>query len=192
MELKLTWDLFIIVFFAVIVAYSFIIGRSNTLKIVLVTYVAALAADGAGNLFERYFGSSPVFQKLLNFFTLTSNAEVTVILKLLFFVTLLILLASRGGFLVEAPQENSSLVKIVMTGFFGFLSAGLMVSIVLIYVSGVSFITGSVQPSSPSLIEIYDNSLLAKNMIDYYNVWFFLPAAAFIVSGFLNHMSSEQ
>ncbi len=51
MNIQLTWDLFILVFFVVIVAYSLIIGRGNTLKVILGTYVAALAADAFGNIF---------------------------------------------------------------------------------------------------------------------------------------------
>ena len=51
MNIELSWDLFVLVFFVVIMAYSLIIGRDNTLKVILGTYVAALTADAAGNLF---------------------------------------------------------------------------------------------------------------------------------------------
>jgi hypothetical protein len=53
-NLRLSWDLFIIVFFGVIIAYSFIIGRNQTLKIIIATYMAILTADGLGNLFQTY------------------------------------------------------------------------------------------------------------------------------------------
>ena len=50
MEINLSWDLFVIVFFAVIIAYSFIIGRNQTLKVIIASYIAILASDGIGNL----------------------------------------------------------------------------------------------------------------------------------------------
>jgi hypothetical protein len=35
MNLTLSWDLFIIVFFALVVTYSFIIGRKESMKIIV-------------------------------------------------------------------------------------------------------------------------------------------------------------
>ncbi len=35
MEINLTWDLFIIVFFLIILAYSFVIGKNQTMKIIV-------------------------------------------------------------------------------------------------------------------------------------------------------------
>ena len=55
MQLLPTWDLFIIVFFAIIIAYSFIVGRNSTLKIVIASYLAILTADGFGNMIDRFF-----------------------------------------------------------------------------------------------------------------------------------------
>ena len=48
MNVTLTWDLFIIVFFAVIITYSFIIGRREAIKIIIATYIAIVAVQGSG------------------------------------------------------------------------------------------------------------------------------------------------
>ena len=61
MDLQLTWDLFIIVFFVIVVAYSLIIGRDNTIKVILGTYVAIVCADAIGALFAHYFGGTMMF-----------------------------------------------------------------------------------------------------------------------------------
>ena len=63
MEINLSWDLFVIVFFTVIIAYTFIIGRNQAVKIIISTYIAILAADGVGNIVERYFlGQEPAIK----------------------------------------------------------------------------------------------------------------------------------
>jgi len=58
MNITLSWDLFVIVFFVVILAYSLIIGRDNTLKVVVGTYISMIAADAGGALFAKYLSGS--------------------------------------------------------------------------------------------------------------------------------------
>jgi hypothetical protein len=91
MGLELSWDLFIIVFFGIVVAYSFIIGRNNNLKVILATYVAALAADAVGNLFANTLAMSESFMKLMKIFYITTPIEAVVLVKIIFFMTVIIL-----------------------------------------------------------------------------------------------------
>src|SRR3990167_7087198 len=63
MDLTLSWDLFISFFFAVVTAYSFIIGKHQTLTILIAVYIAILATQGLGNIFVKFSGESePVFR----------------------------------------------------------------------------------------------------------------------------------
>ena len=63
MEINLSWDLFVIVFFTVIIAYTFIIGRNQSIKVIISTYIAILAADGVSNLIDLYFlGANPTIK----------------------------------------------------------------------------------------------------------------------------------
>jgi hypothetical protein len=62
---------------------------------------------------------------------------------------------------------------------FGFLNACLIVSIALVFISGASFISGGLG-TSPAFQDIYNQSHLAKILIDHYSVWFLLPAGAFL------------
>ncbi len=181
MNIGLTWDLFVIAFFAVIIAYSFIIGRNNTVKIILGTYVGALAADAAGNLFGTYFGGSSMFLSALHTASPGSNPESSAAMfKLILFIVIVIILAVRGGFTVDSNIGKSTTAKIIMTGFFGFLSAGLMISTVLMYVSGISFIAGGAQGGITSFTA---QSPFVQNMLKYYNYWFLLPALSLIFGG---------
>lgn len=180
MQFDPSWDLFIIVFFAIVVAYSFIIGRNYTLKIIIATYIAILAADGMGNLLERYFvNGDPLIPVLADNF----SAQTLVLTKVIVFVVTIVLIAIKGSFHIDLPGEKQKLVSFFMTASYGVLSAGLLIATILVYASGVSFVEGG--STTTLMSEIYKNSFLVRVMIDGYSWWFSLPALAFVASSFL-------
>jgi len=182
MDLKLSWDLLILILFAVIIAYSFIIGRNGTLKIIISTYIAILAADAFANLSEKYiFGQRP----LLNLFTLTENTgDILITLKILVFIFTIVILTVRGCFIIDLIEENSSIMRIAYTSLFGFLSAGLIVSTLLMYISGHSLVSGTLNIMNESVATMYQKSIFMQQMIDNYNYWFALPAICFVLISF--------
>jgi hypothetical protein len=66
-----------------------------------------------------------------------------------------------------------------MTLLLGVLSAGLMLSAMLVFVSGTSLVNHIAVLNNP-LTEIYSQSRLVRIMLDYSNMWFFLPGVALI------------
>ncbi len=186
MDLRLTWDLFILVFFAIIIAYSFILGKDATLKIILGTYASSLAADAAGNIFGARFGASTELLKATSNIGLVGEKDTAIFIKIAIFVTFLIILTIKGSFSVEAHGGKTSGMRVFFTGIYGFLSAALIVSTILMYVSGISFITGSLQPGLASIMVFSGQSPFVQKMLDYYNVWFLLPVLAMIIGSFLN------
>ena len=184
MQILPTWDLFIVVFFAIILAYSFIVGRNSTLKIIIASYIAILTADGFGNLINQFIFSNP---RMLE----TSAAlgpESLVILKILAFVFVILIITVRGSFFVAMDQEKSLIVNIATTGAFGFLSAGLIISTILVYISGGVFVGETINTIG---VDITANSLLAKIMTENYNIWFSLPAIAFVIMSFMGGEKNE-
>lgn len=181
MDIKLSWDLFILVFFVVIVAYSFIIGRDNTLKVILGSYVAALAADATGNLFARYFGGSDLFVKILKFAALGTEDEAVIFVKVLIFVSLVILFAVRGAFTVST-QASSGPTKLLVSIVYAVMSAGLIISTILVFVSGVSFVGGT--SSGTSAWDVYQQSRFVQSMVQNSYIWFSVPALAFLIQSF--------
>lgn len=179
MDLRLTWDLFIIVFFGIIVAYSFIIGRNNNLKVILATYVGAFFADAVGNIFGATFVQSDNFMKLLRLFYISTPEQAVVLMKILMFITIIVLLSVRGSYTVDVAGNRSATVRLVLNLIFGFLNACLIISIALIFISGASFIGGG-GAASPAFQDIYNQSNLAQTLINNYSVWFMLPAFAFL------------
>src|SRR3989339_475016 len=109
MNIQLSWDLFVLVFFIVIVAYSFIIGRDNTLKVILGTYIAMIAADSLGNIFGASFSGSPIFMKMLESASVSNDQEAIVFVKVLLFVVMVILFAVRGAFSVRTVDDKSAI-----------------------------------------------------------------------------------
>lgn len=186
MNVQLSWDLFIIVFFGIVVAYSLIIGRNNNLKVILATYVAALFADAAGNLFGKTLALSDNFMKMMKLFAIDSADDATVMTKIIVFMAIIVLLSVRGSYEVDVNSEGPAGTKLVINMLFGFLNACLIVSIALIFVSGTSFIVGDALAPSSAFQDIYNNSNIARLLIDQYSIWFLLPALAFIGISFFS------
>lgn len=180
--LKLSWDLFVLVIFAVIIAYSFIIGKENTLKVIIGSYIAILSADGIGNLFKTYVMTNKQAMGFLKLFGLGGEDKTMILIKVLVFILAIIILSMKGGFEVKATSHHHGVIGLILTLIFGFLSAGLVVSTLLIYASGASFVSGNVNIANNTLAVAYADSNMVKLMIDNYNAWFAMPAVAFLVT----------
>ena len=187
--MQLSWDLFILVFFAVVIAYSFIIGRNQTLKVILGTYVAVLCSDGIGNLFSKYFITSQPFLKFLKLFAIGDEAQAVAFFKVLILLVLVVLIAVRGLFHVDSDDDTNVTIKIIVLLLLGVLSAGLMMSAVLVFISGTSLI-GGMAGGNNILLEVYNSSRLVRIMIDYSNLWFFLPGITFVVMSIIRKKSA--
>jgi len=177
-----TWDLFIVAFFAIIMAYSFIVGKNQTLKIIISTYVAILTSEGVSNIIDRFFLSN---NPIIGFVSLGSSSVVMV--KILVFVLVILLLTIRGEFFVETSIEHSPISKVAANGVFGFLSAGLIVSTILVYMSGGSFLSGVM--SGTGGIGFASDNFFIEKIIQNYNLWFSLPAVTFLL---LSLLGSEK
>lgn len=191
MDLKLSWDLFIIVFFGLILAYSFIIGRNNSFKIIIVSYVAALVADAAGILIGRLLSLSGNFMKLLSMFSIQTNEQAIVLSKAIVFVTLIVLLSVRGSFDVYLDTKGSASVRLLINFITGFLNACLIISIILIFIAGNSLLLGEGVGLGSAYSAIYGQSNLARLLVDNYSIWFLLPAFAFFFLSLGNSKSEN-
>lgn len=188
---RLSWDLFVIVFMVTIIAYSFIIGRNNTLKVIVGAYIAALAADAIGNIFGLYFTGSKVVAKVLNSNVIANDLEAVILLKVFLFIVLVILFSVKGAFHVNTDPHKSSTMRLVILLVLGFLCASFIMSTLIVYASGVSFVSGSVTGIGPDMGSLFKDSRLIKILGQYYNFWFALPALTLIGSGFLFNSDND-
>ncbi len=189
MNLSLSWNLFVIAIFVVIIAYSYIIGLNRTVKSIVSAYLAILAADGLGNIFHSYFLESSNFRKGLELFNITNLDETLISTKVVIFVAVVVILTVRGAFEVDFSTHNFGSNNLVVTGIFGFLNAGLIVSTLLVYVSGMSFVQKVTVESN--IVDLYTSSTFIKAMVDYYNLWFSIPVVVIIVWSVLFNGKSE-
>jgi hypothetical protein len=181
MDLKLSWDLFIIVFFAIVTAYSFIIGRKETLKIIIATYIATISADGLGNLFERFVSGTTFFAKLVNILGLGGGAEqLASIFKILFFISIIVLLTIFGDYQVEEPPEQNSIIRFVALTALSLLSGGLILSTIIVFANGGSLISGT-GIVAETFKNVYQESRFVRGLLDWHDVWFSLPGLLFVI-----------
>jgi len=172
-----TWDLFILVFFIIIITYSLIIGRSQTVKVMISSYIAILTADGIGNILHKYIFANPSFGLVE-----IMPDNVCVVAKVLIFATIIIMLMLKGGFKADITDGDSSVLSFFLTGTMGFFCATLMVSSILIFIAGGSFLIGFDMRVNTDLVNsIYASSRSARVLLDNSSLWFSLPAIAFII-----------
>lgn len=188
MNLNLTWDLFILAFVGVVVAYSFIIGRNQTLKVISATYISILCSDALGNLFGRYFASSESFLKLLKLFSIGNAEQATAFFKVAVLIVLIVIIAVRGLYSFDVQDERTFGVKTGISGILGLLSASLMLSAIMIFISGNSLIADTMVLNNP-LTEISGNSRLVRIMLDYSPIWFSIPGLAIVVTSLISKKS---
>ena len=186
MTVSLTWDLLAIVFFAIVCSYSFIVGKHESVKIIIASYIAIVAVQGASNLVEQFAPSLQSISVLLGF---TIDITVLSTAKLAFFVAAIIFLAIRGGFEMEYTKELGSVMDVALTAAFGFTTAGLLLSTLLTYVAGRPLLDPQLASAQP-LLPILSTSQLMRYMVDYQNVWFSLPAFLLLLVGFLSQRES--
>ena len=185
MNINLSWDLFIVVFFAVVTAYSFIIGRNQTLKVITASYISILCADGLGNIFSKYLANSEAFMKIMKLFSVGSSIQAIAFFKVLLLIVLIVIIAVKGVFDFRSEDDSGMAIRIITLIVLGVLSAGLMLGSMLIFVSGSSLVTALVSNNN-NLTEIYGQSRLVKVMLDFANIWFILPGIALIVISYFS------
>lgn len=183
MDITLTWDLIVIVFFATIVAYSFIVGKDESVKIIIASYIAIVAVQAIGNILEMLSGQSPFMMSMLGF---TIDRNIISTIKLVLFVAMIIFLAIRGGFEMQYAKEIEGIWETVLTGAFGFATSGLLLTALLTYVAAKPILDNTLE-SAPLLAGILSQSTLMQIMVDYQNLWFCLPAILLLTVGFLSN-----
>jgi|CXWL01.1.fsa_nt_gi hypothetical protein len=186
MQVALTWDLMVIIFFIVIMSYSYIVGQNGTIKIILSSYIAMLAANGLGNLLAKYIHLS---QPIIKVFDNTAESNL-VIFKIFTFIVMTLILVLRGGFIIDMGRQGSMVVRLLSVTIFGFLSAGLMMSTILVFIAG-SAVDGFLISTLQEAIKIPTQTLFVRSLIDYYNFWFAAPAIAFVLLSVMNSALDE-
>ncbi len=179
MEVALTWNLVILSVFVLLFAYSFMLGQDDTIKLILCIYIAILTADGVSGVLQEFvIDPSPGFQELMA----EKKVQIMSWMRMILLIISVVIFAVKSGFHVHLDKHEKVMVRFAIHGWFSAMSALLFLSTMLIYLSGNSFVEGMLFAKD---ISIYEQSLLAQTLIDYYQLWFSLPAMSFLVTSFL-------
>jgi hypothetical protein len=185
MNLTLSWDLFVIVFAALIVAYTFIIGRGESIKIIIASYIGIIAVQGIASALERL---NAQLGSIVSYLGIPAGQSwILVVGKLVLFIAIVILLTIRSGIEVRYDKEPNAVIGIVLTLLFGIATAGLLITTILTYVTGVPLLEmnlSTVQALGPVIQQSQIMQLLIQNQ----DVCFTLPAVVLAVMG-LTHNS---
>ena len=182
MTLVLSWDLLLIVVVALIIAYSFIVGKEESVKIILSTYVAAVAVQGFGNVVEKGLNASGSFLETVN---MLPKTEWIAMLKLTLFAVAVVFLAVRAGFEIKYVKTADGWQNSVLTGCIGFANASLLLATLVAFIAGRP-ILDPLLASAPSLMPLMHQSTLVWALVHYQDVWFALPAFLLLGAGFLS------
>lgn len=179
MEVALTWNLVLLSGFLLLFSYNFLLGQNGTIKLILSTYIAILSSDGVVGLVKRFFfDTSPGFQSLIGDYEVSFFSWV----RVCFFLVFVIVFVVKSGFNIVMDKHSYWLARLGMHAVFSTFSALLFLSTILIYIAGNSFVEGMLFASE---INVYKQSLLAKILIDYYQIWFSFPAMVFLINSFM-------
>ncbi len=183
MNLTLSWDLFIVVFFALVITYTFIIGKREAVKIIVASYMAIVAVQGLSNVLTRLIGDTDT---ALNLFGFSVDFPLLSVIKMVLFITIVISLAVRSGFDIQYNTEMSALINIGVTAILGFASGLLLLSTIIAYM-GDSPILAMQISSSSSISPLVQQSTLLPMLLQNQDLWFALPALTLIGVGLLSN-----
>lgn len=188
MTINPTWDLFIVVFFGLVITYSFIIGKHEAVKIIISTYIAILAVEGIGNIIARLTGSN---QSILSTLGLPFDANIVTSAKLVIFVILIVFIAVRGGVEIDYSKDPGGIINIVLTAVFGLATAGLLLTSLFIFVLNLPILDPTVQTNA-TVVALMSKSKLMEVMVKNQDLWFSLPALILVAVGFLSNDSGAE
>jgi hypothetical protein len=152
-----SWELFILLFFAVCIGYSLILGRAKISGIMLSTYVALAIANETGDLlYGQFINYSQGF-----------SASIFTFKTVLFGLIILFFTLKNENIKIGEPSRG--LIGMLISTVYGFLSAGLIITSIATFMS-------SVQKEA-----VLGSSSLAYHLISARVVWLLAPVIFIIL-----------
>lgn len=183
MPLSVSWDLFIAVFIALVVAYSFIIGKHESVKVIVAAYIAIVAVHGIESLAIRYY---PLLQSTLGTLQIGFTPLSISMIKLVLFIVAVIVFTLKGGLAVSYEGEPGVVTNTLMTLTLGVAKAGLLLSTLMSYVAGAPLFRDAQAPTAAWITPLLEQSVILRLMLEERDVWFALPALVLLLVDLLS------
>jgi hypothetical protein len=184
MNVTLSWDLLIILFVALVVAYSFIVGKEASIKIIVATYISLVAVEAIGDIALLLTNASTA-----SMVGLSLPPDVLVIGKTVLFAVAVVFMAMKGGINIEAGGGFGTAWDIAVSAALGFSTAALLLASLVTYITGKPLLDRTLA-SADALGGVELTSPLVGAIVDYQHVWFALPAVILLVIGFVGSRES--
>lgn len=192
-----SWDALILVSILIVSVYGFIVGESKTIKALLIAYPAFFVADLLSRFLPQLFPSLKIAfitdDTVTGVVTLSeqiNSLQIVVGLKLIFFLLFFIGLIRLSFVQIEGIESGKKFGNILLFGIVSLSFSLLFVNILLLLYSGYSIVGFS--GLSHVLAEVAPQSFLATLFVNYYGVFFALPAMVLLISVFLYSADTED
>ncbi|MCL5795820.1 MAG: hypothetical protein M1338_05715 [Patescibacteria group bacterium] len=159
-----TWDLFLILFFVIGIAYGFILQRDKTVITMISVYVALVITQIlVGPLQDFFTGDKTIFGQ---FFIHANVSSFTI--QVVVFAAIIALVSAKSNL---AGKESGSMSPMEILGFSA-LNTALIISSILFFM--------------PEAMRngFAETSKIASILIQYHTWWILLPAALLVITGF--------
>lgn len=168
-----SWDLAIIVFFLIGIAFGYILQREKIVATMVSVYVALVVTQVfAGNVLSFFQGDKVMFSQVW----IKSGASPFTV-RVVIFMAVIMLLSAKGG--ISSSKSKGIFSPIEIIGF-SFLTTALILSSIFYFMP----------PESRDAFMA--SSRMASFVIKYYIWWVILPVAAMIGLGFFRRSSSSS
>ena len=96
--------------------------------------------------------------------------------------------AIRGAFEVETVDDRSPFIRMILSFLYAGMSAGLMLSMIFVFVSGIPIVGGGgIETTGTALWGLYNQSEFIRGIVGNSYLWFSLPALSFLVHSLYSH-----
>lgn len=92
--LSVSWDLAIVIVFAIVMSFVFIVGKHQAVKIIVAAYISIIAVQGVGNVLGRLLGSSDTFLLSIG---MEGDTSILPLMKIFFFALCIIVFVLKSG-----------------------------------------------------------------------------------------------
>lgn len=167
-----SWDLAIIVFFLIGIAFGYILQREKIVATMISVYVALVVTEVfSGNVLSFFQGDKMVFGQM---WVKSNSSPFTV--RVLVFMAVIMLLSAKGGISGNKTKGLLSPIEVII---FSFLTTGLILSSIFYFMP----------PETRDTFAA--SSHMASFVIKYYLWWVLVPVLALIGLGFFRKTSSD-
>ena len=179
--LTFSWDLLLVIFFAIVMSYSFIMGKKQAVRLILGSYVALIATEGVSFALGLVFGTSSEAIASIGF---GLDMSVIALLRTFLFAVFLTLFLARSGIDIETSDDGGMIVRMISTALLGFSLAGLLATTVLSSVIGGGF--GSIGAAQGALLPLPQGVSLTQVIIANHELWYGMPALLLVLLGLVH------